>query len=68
LKYYFVCYEFTKWGMNSWAKSNAVIDKHPVLWLKEMIDEYREQGESRHILFWEEIEKEQFDIIDGWID
>jgi hypothetical protein len=68
VKYYFICYEWTNDKIKGWERSNIVTTKHPVVWLKEMIDEYRESCESRHILFWQEIEKEHFDLIDGWID
>lgn len=68
MKYYFICYEFTKTTMKGWEKSNCVTDKHPVVWLKEMIDEYTKIGEQFNILFWNEIKKEHFDLIDGWID
>lgn len=67
-KYYFITYEYYKRPMAGWERSNTVVDKHPVIWLKDLNDEFRDSGEERHILFWEEITKEHFDYIDGWID
>lgn len=65
MKYYFICYEYTKQGMNYWEKSNTVVDVHPVVWLKDLIDNYQDRY---RIIFYSEIEKEHFELIDGWID
>lgn len=64
-KYYFVVYEYQKPSSSDWERSNVVIDKHPVEWLKDMIDNFEDQY---HILFYDEIEKDHYDLIDGWID
>lgn len=65
MKYYFICYEWTRDGMAHWEKSNKVSNVHPVIWLKDMIDNYQDKY---RITFFQEIEKEHFDLIDGWID
>ena len=65
LKYYFICYEWTRQGMTGWDKNNAVIKVHPVEWLKDMIDNYDERF---RITFFSEIEEKQYDLIHGWID
>jgi DNA-directed RNA polymerase subunit RPC12/RpoP len=54
-KYYFVVYEYQKEGKGTWQKSNTVIDTHPVIWLKDVIDGY---NDVYHILFFSEIEQE----------
>lgn len=65
MKYYFVVYEYQKESGGNWQKSNKVVTVHPVIWLKDLITNYTD---TYHLLFFSEIEKEHFDLIDGWID
>jgi hypothetical protein len=68
VKYYFITYEYKKHEyQKEWERSNVVTNVHPVKWLKRMIDLYSEE-ETYHILFYNEITKEEFLIIDGWIN
>lgn len=64
-KHYFLVYEWTRDGLSGWERSNVVLEKHPIEWLKEMKIDYEDRY---RILFWEEIDKDKFDLIDGFID
>lgn len=68
MKYYFVSYKYQTESMQKWETSNLVVDKHPVVWLKETLDAFRNKGSQYQIMFYDEIEKEHYDLINGWID
>lgn len=63
-KYYFVTYRWKKRtdGDLYWQFSNTVISIHPVIWLKQCVENYQE---IYVIDFYEEISKSLFNEIDG---
>lgn len=66
--YYFISYQWENRTMKAPKIENAVIEVHPLVWLNYMINLYSDKGQSRQILFWEEITKEQYNLIQGRID
>jgi hypothetical protein len=58
-KYYFVSYEWNGY------KSNAVLDEHPFVWIKEGMEKHKQKY---IILFYKEITKEEYKLIHGWVD
>ena len=66
-KYYFVSYRWrnVRRDLSEWQYSNALVDKHPLLWLKES-NQYSD--ETYNIEFYEEIAKELYDEVYGWVN
>ncbi|MGG4438210.1 hypothetical protein AAXE64_27045 [Priestia megaterium] len=64
-KYYFISYKWTRPGLGKWESSNRVSKVHPLVWLKDMIDNFED---TYRIEFYDEISKEHYDLVYGWID
>lgn len=67
-KYYLVHYEFKNKGADRFETANAALDVHPVVWLRERVGEHLENQEQYRITNWIEIDKDHYDLINGWID
>jgi hypothetical protein len=56
IKYYFIHYEWSH-PKNGDGKANAVLEMHPVLWLKSMIE--RNSGTRYRLTFYEELSRKE---------
>lgn len=61
-KYYFVSYQWRN-KKTDWQTASVVLNKHPLVWLKERVDSV----EQYRITFFSEIEEGHYKLMYGWL-